>query len=103
MLENIGILENMTREESNFVAMRFISAFRALEWVRKSCFSTTLEKDWSMALDEFKRVVTDLVKDFEMDVTCTIKFHIIIIHVREHIEDEIKLRSEAPRGLGSVS
>ena len=48
-------------------------------------------------------LVTDLVKDFEMDVTCTIKFHVIIIHVREHLEDEIKLRPEAPRSLGSVS
>ena len=62
-----------------------------------------LRKDWSQALDEFGRVVTDLVKDFEMDVSCTIKFHVIIIHVREHLEDEIKLRPEAPRGLGSVS
>ena len=93
----------MAREESNFVAMRFVSAFRALNWVRKSCFATVLGKDWSQALDEFGRVVKDLVTDFEMDVTCTIKFHVIIIHVREHIEDEIKLRPEAPRGLGSVS
>ena len=54
-------------------------------------------------MDEFKRVVTDLVKDFEMDVTCTIKFHVIIIHIREHLEDEIKLRPDEPRGLGSVS
>ena len=30
MLENIGILENMAREESNFTTMRFVSAFRAL-------------------------------------------------------------------------
>ena len=45
----------------------------------------------------------DLVKDFEMDVSCTIKFHVIIFHVREHLEDEIELRPEAPRGLGSVS
>ena len=48
-------------------------------------------------------VITDLVKDFELDVSCTIKFHVIIIHVREHLEDEIKLRPESPRGLGSVS
>ena len=27
----------------------------------------------------------------------------IIIHVREHLKDEIKLRPESPRGLGSVS
>ena len=54
-------------------------------------------------MDEFKRVVTELVKDFEMDVTCTIKFHVIIIHIREHLEDEIKLRPDEPRGLGSVS
>ena len=31
MLENIGILENMALEESNFTAMRSIRAFRALE------------------------------------------------------------------------
>ena len=37
MLENIGILENMAREESNFTAMRIIEAFKALNWVRKSC------------------------------------------------------------------
>ena len=49
------------------------------------------------------RFVTDLVKDFEMDVTCTIRFHVIIIHVREHLEHEIKVSPEAPRGLGSVS
>ena len=103
MLENVGFLENVAREESNFTAMRFVSAFRALDWVRKTCFSPILGKDWSQALDEFGRVITDLVKDFERDVTCTIKFHVIIIHVREHIEDEIKLRPEAPRGLGSVS
>ena len=54
-------------------------------------------------LDEFQTVITDLVKDFEMDVSCTIKFHVIIFHVREHLEDEIELRPEAPRGLGSVS
>ena len=48
-------------------------------------------------------VITDLVKDFELDVSCTIKLHVIIIHVREHLEDEIKLRPESPRGLGSVS
>ena len=35
MLENIGILENMAIEDSNFTAMRFIRAFRALKWVRK--------------------------------------------------------------------
>ena len=44
-----------------------------------------LRKDWSQALDEFGRVVTDLAKDFEMDATCTIKFHVIIIYVREHL------------------
>ena len=103
MLENIGILENMAIEESNFVAMRFISAFKALNWVRKSCFTTSLENDWSQALDEFKDVVTDLVRDIEMDVTCTIKFHVIIVHIRKHLEDEIKLRPEAPRGLGCIS
>ena len=54
-------------------------------------------------MDEFQTVVTDLVTDFEMDVSCTIKFHVIIFHVREHCEDEIALRPEAPRGLGSVS
>ena len=48
-------------------------------------------------------VITDLVKDFELDVSCTIKFHVIIIHVREHLEFKIKLRPESPRGLGSVS
>ena len=48
-------------------------------------------------------VITDLVKDFELDVSCTIKFHVIIIHVREHLENEIRLRPESPRGLGSVS
>ena len=79
--KNIGILENLAREESNWTAMRFISAFKALNWVRKSCFSTALIEDWSDALDEFQNVVTDLVKDFEMDVSCTIKFHVIIIHV----------------------
>ena len=103
MLENIGVLENMAREESSWTAMRFISAFRALNWVRKSCFSTKLGDDWSRALDEFQRQITDLVTDFEMDVSCTIKFHATIFHVREHLEDEIKLRPEAPRGLGSVS
>ena len=40
LLENIGILENMAGEESNFTAMRSIEAFRALDWVRKSCFKT---------------------------------------------------------------
>ena len=93
----------MAREESNFAAMRFIAVFRALDWVRKSCFSTVLRDDWSQALDEFTRAVTDLIKDYEMDVTCTIKCHIIIFHVREHLEDEIALRPEAPRGLGCVS
>ena len=48
-------------------------------------------------------VITDLVKDFELVVSCTIKLHVIIIHVREHLENEIKLRPESPRGLGSVS
>ena len=38
-----------------------------------------------------------------MEMSCTIKCYVIIIHVREHLEDEIKLRPEAPRGLGSVS
>ena len=42
MLENIGILENMIREECNWNAMRFVRAFRALDWVRLSCFSTSL-------------------------------------------------------------
>ena len=27
----------------------------------------------------------------------------IIVHVREHLEDEVKLRPEAPRGLGCIS
>ena len=31
-------------------------------------------------------VITDLVKDFDLDLSCTIKFHVIIIHVREHLE-----------------
>ena len=103
MLENIGILENMAIEESNFTAMRFVRAFRALEWVRKSCFCTVLGSDWSEALDDFQKVITELVKDFEMDVSCTIKFHVIIFHVREHLEDEIELRPDSPRGLGCVS
>ena len=103
MLENIGVLENMAIEESNFVAMRFIRAFRALEGVRKSCFCTMLGDNWSKALDDFQKVITDLVKDFEMDVSCTIKFHVIIFHVREHLEDEIELRPDSPRGLGCVS
>ena len=93
----------MAREESNMTAMRFVSAFRALDWVRKACFSTKLKSDWSEALDEFQRQITDLVNDFEMDVSCTIKFHVIIIHVREHCEDELEVRPEAPRGLGRVS
>ena len=38
-----------------------------------------------------------------MDVSCTIKFHCIIHHVREHIEDEIEIRPEEPRGLGCIS
>ena len=103
MLEKIGILENMAREESNMIAMRFVSAFRALDWVRKACFSTKLKSDWSEALDEFQRQITDLVNDFEMDMSCTIKFQFIIIHVREHCEDELEVRPEAPRGLGRVS
>ena len=44
MLENIGFLENMSREESSFIAMRFVSAFRALDWVRKICSQQFLEK-----------------------------------------------------------
>ena len=103
MLENIGLLENMVLEESNFTAMRFVRAFRALEWVRKSCFCTLLGDDWSEALDDFQKVITELVKDFEMEVSCTIKFHVIMFHVREHLEDEIELRPDSPRGLGCVS
>ena len=48
--------------------MRFVSAFRALNWVRKSCLSTKLRGDWNEALDEFHKEITDLVTDFEMDV-----------------------------------
>ena len=54
----------MAREESNFAAMRFITVFRALDWVRKSCFSTSLSPDWSQALDEFTKAVVDLIKDY---------------------------------------
>ena len=60
MLENIGILENMAIEESNFTAMRFIRAFRALEWVRKSCFCTLLGNDWSEEIvfdDEINQIL----------------------------------------------
>jgi len=90
MLENVGILENMAREESNFNAMRFVSVFQALNWAHKSCFSAKLRGDWNEALDNFYKEITDLVTDFEMDVSCTIKFHCIIFHVREHFEDKIK-------------
>jgi len=38
-----------------------------------------------------------------MDVSCTIKFHCIIHHARERIEDEIELRPEEPHGLGCIS
>ena len=62
MLENIGILENMTRDESNFTAMRFIEAFKALNLVRKSCFKTLLENDWSKAIDEFQQVIIILYR-----------------------------------------
>ena len=63
---------------------------------------TVLGDDWSEALDDFKKVITELVKDFEMDVSCTIKFHVIMFHVREHLEDEIELRPDSPQGLDCV-
>ena len=94
----------MAREELNFTALRFVSAFRALNKVRKSCFSTKLREDWSDALDEFKVEVTDLVKDKNIpSMTCTLKIHVILGHVREYCEDEIAVRPDEPRGLGYVS
>ena len=38
-----------------------------------------------------------------MDITCTIKFHCTILHVRQHIEDDIELRPDALRCLVSIS
>jgi len=103
MLENIGILENLAREQCNFTILRFVEAFRALDWVRKSCFAVKLRQDWSEALAEFKRVVTELIQDEEIGLTCTIKIHAMFFHIREHCQDQILLNPEEPNGLGRVS
>ena len=42
-----------------------------------TCFSTSLGNNWRQALEEFQKVITDSVKDFEMDVSCRMKFHVI--------------------------
>ena len=44
MLEKIGILESMAREESNMIALRFVSAFWALDWVKESVLFNKIKK-----------------------------------------------------------
>ena len=36
-------------------------------------------------------------------VTCTLKIHAVIWHVREHCQDQILLNPEDPKGLGFCS
>ena len=103
MLEQVGLLENMAREEYNFTVLRFVAAFRALDKVRQACFSTKLRADWSEALDEFKSAMTDLITDKEMSVNCTTKIHVVFWHVRQECEEQVQLNAENPRGLGRVS
>ena len=62
-----------------------------------------LRYDWEIALDQFQSIVTDLIQDENIGLTCTTKIHVIFWHVREHCKDEIALRPDEPRGLGRVS
>ena len=104
MLENTGILYNMAEEQTNFHCLRFVEAFRALNAVRKACFSTKLMPNWSSALADFKRVITALIEDYhDIGMTCTLKIHAVIWHVREHCQDQILLNPEEPKGLGFCS
>ena len=52
---------------------------------------------------EFKCVVTELIQDEDISLTCTIKIHAMFFHVREHCQDQILLNPEEPNGLGRVS
>ena len=104
MLENTGILYNLAEEQTNFHCLRFVEAFRALNAVRKACFSTKLMPNWSSALADFKRVITALIENYhDIGMTCTLKIHAVIWHVREHCQDQILLNPEEPKGLGFCS
>ena len=60
--------------------------------------------NWSSALAEFRRVITALIEDYHnIGMTCTLKIHAVIWHVREHCQDQILLNPEEPKGLGYVS
>jgi len=60
--------------------------------------------NWSSALAEFKRVITALIEDYHnIGMTCTLKIHAVIWHVRVHCQDQILLNPEEPKGLGYVS
>ena len=103
LLENVGVLENMAREKENFTVCRFVSAFRALDKVRKAIFGTELKDNWEKTLEDLKEEIKDLKDDEDMEMSCTPKFHILIFHVKQWCEMEIKMNPEAPRGLGKVS
>ena len=103
LLINVGDLENIAREKGNFTLIRFVSAFRALNEVRKAIFTTELKDNWEKTLEDMKFEIRDLIDDEGMQMSCTPKFHILIFHVKQWCEMEIANNPDAPRGLGKVS
>ena len=71
----------MARKAENFKVIQFVSAFRALNEVRKAVFSTGLKDNWEETLDNLKHEIKDLKDDEDMEMSCTPKFHILIFHV----------------------
>ena len=96
LLSNIDELQRRLEEDQNVHGLPFIDAFRALESVRKACFGKDLQEGWREKLDDLKAIVTGLSDDKDIQMSCTLKFHILFFHVKCWCEKE-------QQGLGVVS
>ena len=57
------MMEDHDEENDSVIGLRFVSAFRALEAVRKACFGKVLQPGWEDALKKLKEEITDLKDD----------------------------------------
>ena len=86
LLQNTDVLDSMI----NLEGKKFVTAFRDLNIVIKSCFGSTLEPHYEDAISCFKRSFMDLC------ISVTPKIHAIFFHV-------IDFCSSVEKGLGCFS
>ena len=82
LLDNYGLLENLAREHNRYDIACFVRVFKAFQALKKACFSDDLDPDFELIIDEFKESLIALEEVFELSIT--IKFHILCIHVKEY-------------------